>query len=76
MSFINETTLNWENLLSALNIIYINSCHSISTTTFELLIGEKARLPSFPNKDIQNLDYNKISPAQRFNILQKSKKQL
>jgi hypothetical protein len=42
----------------------------IATTPFELLFGEKARLPSFPN-DIQQIQYGQTSAAKRFNLLQK-----
>ncbi len=43
---------------------------TIHTTPFELLFGEKARLPSFPNEDIQQIHYGKTSAAERFNFLQ------
>jgi hypothetical protein len=38
---------------------------------FELLFGEKARLPSFPNEDIQQIHYRETFAAERFNLLQK-----
>ena len=48
-SFVDDTTLNWETFLPALAISYNTSYHStIAMTPFELLFGEKARLPSFP----------------------------
>jgi hypothetical protein len=43
----------------------------ITTTPFELLFGEKARLPSFPNEDIQQRHYSETSAAECFNLLQK-----
>jgi hypothetical protein len=71
-SFVDDTTLNWETFLPALAISYNTSYHStISTTPFELLFGEKARLPSFPNEDIQQLHYGETLAAERFNLLQK-----
>jgi hypothetical protein len=71
-SFVDDTTLNWETFLPALAIRYNTSYHStIATTPFELLFGEKARLPSFPNEDIQQLHYGETSAAERFNLLQK-----
>jgi len=71
-SFVDDTTLNWETFLPALAISYNTSYHStISTTPFKLLFGEKARLPSFPNEDIQQLHYGETSAAERFNMLQK-----
>jgi len=47
-SFVDDTALNWETFLPALALSYNTSYHStIATTPFELLFGEKARLPSF-----------------------------
>jgi hypothetical protein len=61
-SFVNDTTLNWEIFLSALTLSYNTSYHSmISTMLFELLFGEKAQLPSFPNEDIQKIHYGQTS---------------
>jgi transposase InsO family protein len=71
-SFVDDTTLNWETFLPALAISYNTSYHStIATTPFELLFGEKARLPSFPNEDIQKIHYGETTAAERFNLLQK-----
>jgi hypothetical protein len=48
-SFVDDTMLNWDTFLPALVISYNTSYHStIASTQFELLFGEKARLPSFP----------------------------
>ena len=67
-----DTTLNWETFLPALAISYNTSNHStIATIPFELLFGEKARLPSFPNKDFQQIHYVETSGAERFNFLQR-----
>ncbi len=71
-SFVDDTTLNWETFLPALTISYNTSYHStIATAPFKLLFGEKARLPSFPNEDIQQIHYGETSAAERFNLLQK-----
>jgi len=71
-SFVDDTTLNWETFLPSLAISYNTSYHStIATTPFELLFGEKARLPSFSNEDIQQIHYGETSAAERFNLLQK-----
>jgi hypothetical protein len=71
-SFVDDTTFNWETFLLALAISYNTSYHStIATTPFELLFGEKVRLPSFPNKDIQQIHYSETSAAERLNFLQK-----
>jgi hypothetical protein len=41
MSFVHDTTLDWENFLPALMLSYNTSHHStITTTPFELLFGE------------------------------------
>jgi hypothetical protein len=56
----------------ALAISYYTSYHStIATTPFEQLFGEKARLLSFPNKDIQQIHYGETSAAERFYFLQR-----
>jgi Integrase core domain len=71
-SFVDDTALNWETFLLALALSYNTSYHStIATTPFELLFGEKARLPSFPSEDIQKVNYGKTSEAEGFNLLQK-----
>ncbi len=70
-----DTALNRETFLPAQALSYNTSYHStIATTLFELLFREKARLPSFPNKDIQKVHYGKTSAAERFNLLQKFRK--
>jgi hypothetical protein len=71
-SFVDDTTLNWETFLPALAISYNTSYHStIASIPFELLFGEKARLPSFPNEDIQKIHYGETTAAKHFNLLQK-----
>jgi hypothetical protein len=74
-SFVDETALNWETFIPALALSYNTSYHStIATTPFKLLFGEKARLPSFPNEDIQKIHYGETSSAEQFNFLQKLQK--
>ncbi len=71
-SLVDDTTLNWETFLPALALSYNTSYHStVASTPFELLFGEKARLPSFPNEDIQKLHYQETSVAECLNLLQK-----
>jgi hypothetical protein len=71
-SFVDDTTLDWENFLPALMLSYNTSYHStIATTPFELLFGERPRLPSFPNPEIQRLHYGESSAAERYQLLQK-----
>jgi hypothetical protein len=65
---VDYTTLNWETFLPALALSYHST---IATTPFELLFGEKARQPLFPNEDIQQINYGETSVAERFNFLQK-----
>jgi hypothetical protein len=70
--FIDDTTLDWENFLPALMLSYNTSYHStIATTPFELLFGEKPRMPSFPNPEIQRTYYGESSSAERYQLLQK-----
>jgi hypothetical protein len=58
--------------LPALTLSYNTSYHStIATTPFELLFGNKPRLPSFPNPDIQRLHYGESTAAERYQLLQK-----
>ncbi len=68
----NDTTLDWENFLPALMLSYDTSYHStIATTPFELLFGEKPRMPSFPNLEIQRKNYGESTSAERYQLLQK-----
>jgi Integrase core domain len=72
VSFVNDTTLDWENFLPALMLSYNTSYHStIATTPFELLFGEKPRMPSFPNPEIQRTNYGESTSAERYQHLQK-----
>ncbi len=71
-SFVDDTTLDWENFLPALMLSYNTSYHStIATTPFELLFGERPRLPSFPNPEIQRLHYSESTAAERYQLIQK-----
>ena len=70
-----DTALNWETFLPALALSYNTSYHStIATTPLELLFGEKARLTSFPNEDIQKVHYGETSAAETLNLFQKLRK--
>jgi hypothetical protein len=71
-SFVDDTTLDWENFLPALMLSYNTSYHStIATMPLELLFGTKPRLPSFPNPDIQRMHYGESTLAERYQLLQK-----
>ena len=73
-SFVNTSTLDWEQYIPALMFAYNTSYHStIMSTPFELLYGMKPRLPSFPNQDIQRLHYGESFASQRLQILQKAR---
>ncbi len=66
-----DSTLNWETFLPALSLSYNTSSLTIAVTPFKLLFGEKARLPSFPNEDIQKIHYGETSASERLNLVQK-----
>ena len=69
-SFVDNTTLDGEQNLSVLMLSYNTSYHStIMTTPFELSYRVKARFPSIPNPDIQNLHYGKSFASERLQIL-------
>jgi hypothetical protein len=71
-SFVDDTTLDWENFLPALMLSYNTSYHStITTTPFQLLFGTKPCLPSFPSPDIQRIHHGKSTSAERYQLLQK-----
>ncbi len=70
-SYVDETTLNWDEFLPALMLAYNTSYYStIATTPFELLFGVRPRLPSLPAPDIQQVHYGKSFPAERLQMLQ------
>jgi hypothetical protein len=63
---------NWETFPPGLALSCSTSYNlMIGTTPFELLFVEKACLPSFPNKDNQNIHFGETSVAECFNLLQK-----
>ena len=73
-SFVDNSTLDWEQYLPALQFSYNTSYHStIATTPFELLYGMKARTPSLPGQDIQRKFYGESFASERLQILQKAR---
>ena len=71
---VDETTLDWEQYIPSLMFSYNTSYHStIMSTPFELLYGMKARTPSFPNQDLQQLHYGESFASERLQILQKAR---
>jgi transposase InsO family protein len=70
-SYVDETTLNWQDFLPALMLAYNTSYYStIATTPFELLFGVKPRLPSLPAPEIERMHYMESFAAERLQILQ------
>ena len=73
-SFVDETTLDWEQYLPALQFSYNTSYHStIATTPFELLYGMKPRTPSIPGQDVQRVFYGESFASERLQILEKAR---
>jgi len=70
-SYVDETTVNWDEFLPALMLAYNTSYHStIATTPFELLFGIRPRLPSLPASEIQRKHYGESFPAEGLQLLQ------
>jgi hypothetical protein len=68
-SFVDETTLDWEQYLAPMAFSYNTSLHrSIKTTPYFLTYGEDARLPSFPSPDIQRC-YSETAAGDWYNRL-------
>jgi hypothetical protein len=68
-SYVDETTLHWDEFLPALMLSYNTSYHStIATTPFELLFGVRPRLPSLPAPEIQCQHYRESFPAERLQV--------
>jgi hypothetical protein len=74
-SYVDKSTLNWQDFLPALMPAYNTSYHStIATTPFELLFGVKPRLPSLPAPEIKRQHYGESFAAERLQILQQTRK--
>jgi len=72
-SFVNSTTLDWELYLAPLAFSYNTSLHrTIKATPFALTYGEEARIPSFPNPDVQR-QYGESRPAEWYQRLQQAR---
>jgi hypothetical protein len=70
-SYVDETTLNWDEFLPALMLAYNTSYHyTIATTPFKLLFGVRQGLPSLPAPEIQQHRYGESFPAERLQLLQ------
>jgi transposase InsO family protein len=64
-SYVDESTLNWQDFLPALMLAYNTRYHStIATTPFELLFGVKPWLPSLPAPEIERVHYGESFPAE------------
>ena len=69
-SFTDQSTLDWELYLAPLAFSYNTSLHRTTRATpFALTFGQEARLPSFPNPDIQR-QYGESPPAEWMQRLQ------
>ena len=69
-SFVDETTLDWEQYLAPMAFSYNTSLHrSIKTTPYFLTYGQDARIPSFPSPDIQRC-YSETAAGDWYNQLQ------
>ena len=71
--FVNETTLDWEMYVPALNFAYNTSYHrTIATSPFRLMYGIKPRMPgALLDKEFKT--YSETDSADRFRILQKAR---
>ena len=73
-SFVDQSTLDWEQYIPMLMFSYNTSYHStIMTTPFELLFGMRPRVPSFPHQDIQRIHYGESFASDRIHELQKAR---
>ena len=69
-SFVDESTLDWEQYLAPMAFSYNTSLHrSIQTTPYFLTYGQDARTPSFPSPDIQRC-YSETPAGDWYNTLQ------
>jgi hypothetical protein len=69
-SFVDKTTLDWEQYLAPMAFSYNTSLHrSIQTTPYFLTYSQDERLPSFPNPDIQRC-YSETPAGDWYNSLQ------
>ena len=69
-SFTDQSTLDWELYLAPLAFSYNTSLHRTTRATpFALTFGQEARLPSFPNPDIQR-QYGESQPSEWLQRLQ------
>jgi len=69
-SYVDDSTLNWDEWLPALMLTYNSSYHStIAPTPFELLFGIKPRLPSLPAPDIERHHDGESSAAEWLQML-------
>ena len=70
-SFVDKSTLDWEQYIAPLMFSYNTSFHrSIKNTPFLLTFGIEPRLPSFPNPDLREKFYGESSAAEMYQKLQ------
>ncbi len=68
-SYVNDSTLNWDKWLPALNTSYHST---IATMPFELLFGVKPTLQSIPSPDIERHHYGESFASERLLIMQQA----
>ena len=74
-SFVNSTTLDWEQCLPPLMLCYNTSFHrSIKNSPFVLTFGMEPRLPYFPTPDLRRKFYGESEAADIFNRFQFARK--
>ena len=72
-SFVDSTTLDWPLLVAPMQFAYNTSINSSTKASpFFITFGQEARLPAFPNPDIQRLVGESV-PVTWFNDLQQAR---
>ena len=70
-SFVDKSTLDWEQYIPPLMFSYNTSFHrSVKNSPFFLTFGIEPRLPSFPNPDLRQKFYGESSAAEMYQKLQ------
>jgi len=74
-SYVDKSTLNWDEWLPAIMLAYNISYYStIAKTPFELLFGVKPRLPLLPVPEIERHHYGESFAAERLQMLHQARK--
>ena len=74
-SYVDESTLYWDEWFPAIMLAYYTSYHStIATTPFGLWFGVKPRLPSLPAPEIERHHYGESFAAEQLQMLHQARK--